>query len=170
MKISIIATLSLAAVLGLSACSKQYDVKVEDNQTNSNGSGNGSGGGSGFSWKGTAPMSAKIDGKGWVASEIVVSNAGGFYWGVVGKTSDVIITVSVPFGAKPGDIFAMPTPAGVSMVVPTHPLVSFSGKVKVTVNNATNLEGYFYSDVKGAPGSPSDTLIHLTEGYFKVNK
>jgi len=171
MKISLIATASLVTLLSLGACNKQYDVKVEESQANGiPGSGNGAG--VGFNWKGSAPMSAKIDGKPWLAKEIRVANAAGLYYNVLGQTDDVIMSVSIPANAKVGQVFAMPAPSGASLVIPAVVTMGASGSLKVTMNTATTLEGYFYSTLKSTPGIPGspDTTIKVSEGYFKVNK
>lgn len=171
MKISLIAAAGLATLLSLSACTKQYDVKVEESQVNGI-AGSGGGAGVGFNWKGSAPMSAKIDGKPWLAEQITVANAAGLYYNVLGQTGDVILSVSIPAGAKAGQVFAMPAPSGASLVIPAVVTMGASGSLKVTMNTASMLEGYFYTTVKSTPGIPGspDTTIKVTEGYFKVNK
>ncbi|WP_118973979.1 hypothetical protein [Taibaiella koreensis] len=170
MKLSLITTIGVAALLGLASCNKQYDVKVEESQTNGT-AGSGGGAGIGFNWKGTAPMSAKLNGQPWLATQMTVSNAAGLYYNVLGQTDDVILSVSIPANAKAGQVFAMPAPSGTSLVLPVAVTMGTSGSLKVTVNNASTLEGYFFSTVKTVAGTGTvDTTIRISEGYFKVNK
>lgn len=163
MKFLSFAGLLAATVLSLASCSKQYDTKVEEGTTNA--------GGSGFNWAGTAPMSAKINGTAFLATQMNVSSAAGYYYSVVGQQSGgSILAVSVPANAKEGKVYSMPTPAGLSGVfLPDLALISTTGKLKVITNNSTTLEGYFWSDLKD-PNGLKDTIVQVTEGYFKVDK
>jgi len=154
-----------AALLAVASCNKQYDTTVSDSQAT--GSSNGGGG---FNWTGTAPMSAKVNGASFQANEVYFSNAGGYY-NIMGQENNAIILgVSVPAGAAEGKVYSAPTPAGVSGAFPPSlALISSTGKVKVITNSSTILEGYFWADLRD-PNGLSDTTVHITEGYFKVDK
>jgi hypothetical protein len=171
MKILTISTILAVAVLSFASCNKQYDTEVSDSQTNNNNNGSGGAGGSGFSWTGTAPMSAKINGIPFLANEIYVSEAAGVYYNILGQENDAaILSVSIPFNAKAGQVFSMPTPAASSCVLPPNlALISTTGKLKIVTNNSTTIEGYFWADERD-PNGLSDTTVHVTEGYFKVDK
>lgn len=171
MKILTISTM-LAVALSLASCNKQYDTEISDSQTNNNNGGGGSGG-SGFNWTGVAPLSAKVDGVPFLAVQTDCNEFAGYYY-ILGEAADgSSINPTVPVGAVPGLIYSMPSPANLgwqngsttgSIVLGAKP-----GKVKIVTNNATTLEGYFWADMKDYTGQ-KDTIVHITEGYFKVDK
>lgn len=167
-KILILSTVLAIASWGFVSCNKQTNTKVVDSQTNNNGSG-----GSTFNWSGTEPLSAKVNGVPFQAVSATVTSFAG-YWSVIGKAADnSSINLSIPAGSLPGQIFSAPTPANVGwQSTTTGPfilLMANPGKMKVVTNNSTTLEGYFWADTKDITGA-SDSVVIITEGYFKVDK
>ncbi len=165
----------LTSVLALSAwsmesCNKQSDINVVESQTGNGPGGGGSGGGS-FNWTGTEPVSAKVNGVPWQATSYTFMSFAGYYT-ISAKADDgSSINPGIPENAQPGQVFSTPTPAGLSY---THQAVSLlltgnPGKIKVITNNATTLEGYFYGDMRDPQGI-KDTVVKITEGYFKITK
>lgn len=171
MRILTFATICTAAVLSLTSCSKQYETKVSDDQTG-NGAGGGNSGGS-FNWTGTAPMSAKANGIPFLATSTNVTAAFGYYY-ISGVGDDgTSIGVNIPSSATDGQVFSFPTPANISWMGPssagTIVLGGVNGKCKLIANTATTLEGVFWADTKDY-SLQRDTVVKLTEGYFKVDK
>lgn len=168
--ISFTSVLAIAAS-SLVSCNKQTDVKTVDSQTNNGGSG-GSGGSSGFNWTGAEPFSVKVDGTAFPLDKVKVVLMLGYYSIMVDGTDGTHIGLSIPENAAPGLVYSMPSPANVSWTSATSPtllLGASPGKVKITTNNATTLEGYFTADTRDYTGA-SAVVVRLTEGYFKVNK
>jgi hypothetical protein len=171
MKILSITTVAAAALLCFSSCSKQYNTTTSDSQTGNNGGGNQ--GANSFNWSGTAPLSAKVNGQPFLATSVDLQDLAGYYY-IYGDAGDNWgMTPVVPKSALPGQIFSMPSPANVSYQWEDgsglHVLGAQPGKVKVITNNATTLEGYFWADTKDVTGL-SDTIVRITEGYFKIDK
>lgn len=172
MKILTLSMILAAAVLSFASCNKQYNTEVSDSQTNNNNN-NSSGSGSNFNWGGTPPLSAKVDGVPFLAVDIDLTEfAGGYY--ITGEAADgSSINPVVPVGAVPGLIYSMPSPANVSWQNTSGSgsivLGASPGKVKIVTNNSTTLEGYFWADMKDYTGQ-KDTVVHITEGYFKIDK
>lgn len=163
-------TILIAAVLaGFTSCNKQYDTHVSDSRDSTNTNVNGGSGGSSFNWTGTAPFSVKLDGV-VLNDPDAVFGGGTDYIGVIAGDGDILITISIPAAATPGQIFSMPTPASISYINGAGEVLgAWPGKVKVVTNDATTLEGYFYADLKDFTGL-TGKIIHATEGYFKVTK
>jgi hypothetical protein len=169
MKILSLTAVLATALLGLASCNKQYDTTVSDSQIDNNNNNNGNGG-SGFNWTGTAPISAKMNVTPFLATEIYVTSAGGYYSVVGQDDGGSILGASIPVNAQEGKVYTMPTPTALSGALPPNlALISTIGKVKIIANNSTNIEGYFWGDLKD-PNGLSDTGVHVTEGYFKVDK
>ncbi len=172
-KIVSLTTVCMTALMVLAACNKQTDIKTVDSQTNNGGSGGPGGSGSGFNWTGTEPFSAKVDGAVFPLEKAPkVVHMLGYYSIMADGTDNTSIGLSIPEGAVPGLVYSMPSPANVSWrsgTTPTILLGASSGKVKITTNNATTIEGYFSADTKDYTGA-SAVVVRLTEGYFKVAK
>lgn len=172
MKILTLSTILAAAVLSFASCNKQYDTEVSDSQTNGNNNSNG-GSGSNFNWSGTPPLSAKVDGVPFLAVDADIIEFAGYY-SITGEAADgSSINPSIPVGAVPGLIYSMPSPANLGWQNTSGPglivLGAMPGKVKIVTNNSTTLEGYFWAEMKDYTGQ-KDTVVHITEGYFKVDK
>lgn len=170
MKILTISTILAAAVLSLASCNKQYDTEVSDSQNNNN---NGGGSGSNFNWSGTPPLSAKVDGVPFLAVTTDVTEFAGYYY-ILGEAADgSSINPAIPLGAVSGLVYSMPSPANLgwqnSSTGAPIGLQASTGKVKIVTNNSTTLEGYFWAEMKD-PSGQKDTVVHITEGYFKVDK
>ena len=170
-KILILTSFLALSAWCLTSCNKQSDIKVVDSQTGNGPSGSGGSGGGVFNWTGTEPMSAKVNGTPWTPYGAVVNVANGFFL-VQGQALDGTgLNLMVPTTATNGKVFSAPTPAAIMWIDPIGGVVlqASSGKVKITTNSATTLEGYFYGDLKDPQGL-SPTVLHVTEGYFKVEK
>ena len=170
MKILTLSAILAAAVLSFASCNKQYDTEVSDSQTNNNGGGSGSN----FNWNGTPPLSAKVDGVPFQAVSIDGFMEFAGYYGFIAEAADgSSINPAIPVGAVPGLVYSMPSPANLgwqnSSTGAPIGLQASPGKVKIITNNATTLEGYFWADMKD-PSGQRDTVVHITEGYFKVDK
>lgn len=170
MKITTLSTLLAAAILGLASCNKQYNTEVSDSQTGSTNNNTNSN----FNWSGTAPLSVKANGVFFQATTVNVTEAFGYYY-ISGHTADgnTSFGPSVPVNAPEGQVYSMPSPANVTWqsnpVSGPMALGAYNGKCKVVTNNATILEGYFWADTKDY-SMQRDTVVRLTEGYFKVDK
>jgi hypothetical protein len=167
--------LTLTSFLALSAwcltsCNKQSDIKVVESQTGNGPGGGGSGGGS-FNWTGTEPVSAKVNGVPWQATSFTFMSFAGYYT-ISAKADDgTSINPGIPANALPGQVFSTPSPAALSYTNQSEGLMLTGnpGKIKVITNDATTLEGYFYGDMRDPQGL-KDTVVKITEGYFKVTK
>lgn len=162
-------TLSLitcVALLSLASCTKQYDTVVSNSQTGNSNAGTSGG----FNWTGTAPFSAKVNGNAFSPIQVDFANAGTMYTigGMDANLGSLLLTVST--NAQPGQIFSLASPqATISYIELATNQVAMptAGKLRITANNATMLEGYFWADMAGV-NNPS--TFKVTEGYFKVNK
>ena len=167
MKILNLSTLLTVAVLSLTACSKQSDPKISDSQTDNN-YGNG-----GFTWTGTAPMSAKIDGQDFLADQVIFSAQSENHFSIMGMYGGGALMVSllIPKSVKAGQIVNLPDPSIITIASNTESevLVSTTGKIRIAINNATSIEGHFWADM-GDGAHVRDTTVKVTEGYFKVKK
>jgi hypothetical protein len=116
-------------------------------------------------------MSAKVNGVDWTPYGAIV-NLGAGYYIIQGQATDgSALNVLVPVSATSGQVFSSPTPGAVMWIDPIASLVlqGSPGKIKVVTNNTTTIEGYFWADLKDSQGL-NDTIVRVTEGYFKVDK
>lgn len=159
-----------AALISLASCSKQTDTKVSDSPATNLGPNGG-----GANWTGTAPLSAKLNGRTFQATTGTAATANGVI--VVQGTDEVsmaAVGITFPANAAPGSFYNSPSISATIFYAEPLTLTTFipyNGGVKITINNATTAEGYFYGDMRNpnAVGS-ADTVISLKEGYFKVTK
>lgn len=167
MKILKLSTLLFVAAIALASCAKQYDVVVTENTGNS-----GSGAGN-YDWSGTAPLSAVVDGKAFQAITPFYAEASGkILVGGYTENNFSVIRLVLPIGATAGKVYNLinnPDAQGWYQDINVGNFATFSGsgKCKVTINNATEIEGYFYFDGHD-PNANKDAKI--SKGYFKVAK
>lgn len=125
-----------------------------------------------WNWTGKAPFSAKLNGKPFEPADSVeiVEAIGYINIMVFDKDSTYSFGLSIPADAKAGSEYNMPSPANVSYTSQQEAkqYMAAPGKYKITSISATQIEGYFYADLKAM--QTNDPTIVLTEGYFKVNR
>lgn len=125
-----------------------------------------------WNWTGKAPFSAKLNGKAFEPADSVevVEAIGYINIMVFNKDSTYSFGLSIPADAKSGNEYNMPSPANVSYTSQQEgkQYMAAPGKYKITSISATQIEGYFYADLKAM--QTNDPTIALTEGYFKVNR
>lgn len=171
MKILSFTAICATAILSLASCSKQTDVKVSDSSTGGN---NNTGGGFTVNWTGTAPMSAKINGRDFLAISASASTANGITGASGLNEQPSGISIVFPADAAVGSTHIVPGPKAIISYSKMPEMVTFlpvGGKIKITKNDAVTVEGYFFGDLKNSAAVGSaDTPVHITEGYFKINK
>ena len=167
MKFFSFTAIAAAALISFASCNKQTDTTVAD----SNDTGNGSvkGGGAGFSWSGQEPMSAIIDGDTFLATNMQVLSHSGFLTVIGDNGLGTQIAVNIPESTLPGQVYAMPSVGQIAAVFPNASTAPSNGKLKVTKNSAATFEAYFWSDMVDGTHT-KDTLVHIREGYVKVNR
>jgi hypothetical protein len=163
-----------SAVLTLSSCSKQYN-----NTSVTSGTGNGT-----WTWSGTAPFSAKIDGKQFATNaasvSIVPDSSKGpldFAFTVADTSGTTIMIGLIGSNYKAGDEINFPYPAACD-IIRTNPnvtAVGISGKMKILQDDGNYISGLFYVTTSSQSIDTSivqqhDTTVTLSQGFFRVAK
>lgn len=170
MKIFTLASLMAIASFTFFSCSKQTNTNISDSQTGGNINPL-----SKFDWEGTAPLSAKVDGRAFLATSVTVHEFFGYYY-ITGDANDgSSISPGIPVSATEGQVYSFPSPANLnwqnssSSMEENIVLGAGKGQCKIITNNATVIEGYFWADMKDYT-NVRDTTVRITQGYFKVDK
>lgn len=146
----------LTSVVCFNSCKK-----ANNNNNNSNNSS--------WNWSGTAPFSAVVNGVEYSTNvnDIMCTSVGGKIMVSAGSNNDESIICNFPSDATAGSEYNMPVQAGCTYQTDQDALTSTSGKIKITMNSASMVEGYFYCDVKDFN---TGTIKTISKGYFKMNK
>lgn len=140
---------------------------------NINSDPNNGGSSSGGWWVGTAPFSMEFDGTLYKVDSPEYRHMVGYHniFVTLDAQDKRNFTISIPENAVPGLVYSMPSPANISYIDynTVSSYMAANGGCKVTINNATTIEGYFYSDLRLLYG-PQTGANEIRKGYFKVNK
>ncbi len=171
------------AAAGLSSCMNgDYDANPTVTATGTNPltpvntGGGGGGGNNSFNWNGTDPMSAKINGTGWQATDITFApSVNGLPEAVVGNgPNNTAITVYIPENAAANSVTNFNSSITASWSANTMggaddvygAAFGSGGAVQILENDATHVKGKFYFNAKNLSGG----AVTVTEGYFNATK
>lgn len=177
MKYSVLS--ALLVVLAFMSCNKSSDDATPSNNNGNNNTpinNNPKPQQNVWSWSGTPPFSAKIDGKNFqldTTSTSVYSEAFGYInlnFNDVGKYN---IGLSFQTNVQVDSEYSIPSPANISYtydhIDSGWQLGGFEGKYKILTMTKDSIEGKFYGKVKDYTNR-TNQMKSVTEGYFKVER
>lgn len=179
-KILLTSLIAACASFSLSSCMNgDYDANPAGTASGTNpltppstgGGGGGTSSPSFYSWNGTDPISAKIDGTGYQASVSSAQEVSNTYV-VQGSDGSKTMTITFPNTSANGSIQPLSQSSitivgyteGADMYVSN--IAGGSGSVYIMENDATHVKGKFVATLKAASGATKN----ITEGYFNVDK
>jgi len=176
-KIIFITLIAACAAMGVSSCMNgDYDANPAGVATGTNPlvpvtpANNGSNLPSYYSWTGTDPLSAKIDGTGYTAT-VAVATLVGANLQVQASGDGKTFTITFPGSTANGVVLPLSS-ATVTTVSYTEGTDSYSssmgtgGGVYIEENDASHVKGKFFANVKSAGGGTKS----ITDGFFNINK
>lgn len=152
----------MALTLFFASCEKE-NINSDPNNSSS----------SGGWWAGTAPFSVEFDGTSYKIDSPKYTHMVGYHH--ISVTLDAQekrnMSISIPENAVPGLVYSMPSPANITYVDynTVSSYMAANGGCKITINNATTIEGYFYADLRLLNGQDVGAN-EIRKGYFKVEK
>lgn len=164
-RMKFIPLLALSAAILAASCSKKSSSSPSTTTTTTTT-------GSDWSWSGTAPFSAKVDGVTYLGDSLHTSanTMLGMFNIMSQNSSDTGFSISFVSTPAANTEYAVPSPAnfGISVMGVGSFESLKGGKIKVINMTSTMIEGKFYGTLVDPTGAIKDS-IKVTEGYFNIN-
>jgi hypothetical protein len=176
-KILFISAFAACAAMGMSSCMNgDYDANPDTVNTGGNpltpvnpgGGGGNSNDPAYYSWNGTDPVSAKIDGAAYQATGAMALDLSGIIT-LQASGGGKMVQVMFPSATANGTILECNSTSTNIITVDNNytSATGSGGKIYVIENDATHCKGKFFGNLKMISGGGN---MDVTEGYFNVTK